>query len=93
MILSKPLKSLFLPAIILRNDEIKLFKTKPFIRLSLMGDKTCVHQVEKGLVVHVLADCTGNLLQLLKPDVALFLGVVKGENSLQAVLCLVFSDP
>lgn len=92
MVLSNLLKSFFLPGVILRNDEIKLLETEPFIWFSLMGDKTCVHQVEKGLVVHVFANCSGNLFQFLESNVALFLGIVKRENSLQAVFCLVLAD-
>lgn len=86
-------RSFLLFGVILGNDEIKLFETESFIRLSLMSDKTCVHQIEKSLIVHVFTDCTGDLLQLLESDVTLFLGVIKGKYSLEAVFCLVFADP
>ena len=58
-----------------------------------MRNKTGMHQAEESLVVHVFTDCACDLLQLLEPDVTLFLGVIQGENSLETIFCLVFTDP
>lgn len=84
--------SLFSPGVVLGNDEIKLVETKSFVGFSLVFNVTSVHKIEQSLIVHHFTNCTGNLLQLLESNKALLFWVVKWENSLQAVLCLVFAN-
>lgn len=54
--------SLIASGVILGNDEVKLVKSESFVGLSLILNKTGVHQVQKRLIVHHLPDVPSDLL-------------------------------
>ncbi len=90
--LCRLLESSFVSGVVLWNNEVKLLKTESFVRFSLMRNETCVHQIQKGLIIYVVSNCSGDLLQLFESDVAFLLCVIQSENSFEAVLCLVLTN-
>lgn len=51
-----------------------------------------MHHVQECLIVHILANYSGNLLYLLKSDKSFLFLIVEGKYSFKSILCFVLSN-